>query len=889
MMDALAQLNASLTGRYAIDREIGRGGMATVYLARDVRHARNVAVKVLNPELGAVLGVERFLSEIQVTANLQHPNLLPLFDSGQADGLLFYVMPFIEGESLRRRLMREKQLPIDEAIHIGTAAASALDYAHRHGVIHRDLKPENILLHEGQPMVADFGIALAVSVAGGERITQTGISLGTPHYMSPEQATGDRAIDRRTDIYSLGAVLYEMLGGDPPHTASTAQAVIAKVLTDQPRSLRLMRPHVPQHVDAAIERALEKLPADRWNTAHEFAEALQGKAVAVPSGLVTPGSVRREIASASPLRRIVRSPMPWAVAFVLAMTAAVWGWTTTMRAEPQRTVRFMLTFPPNERIYGGVGAGRTVTISPDGRHIAYVSAIGASMRRLVLRSLDDVTPRPLPGTEGATQPFFSPDGKWVGFTANQQLKKVSLESGAVSAIADIGQFFGASWGSKDRIVVPVRNQLVVLSAAGGPTRQTLVERDSITTTLRWVRVLPDGETVLYTGWRGGLTTATIGVASLGTGEMKLLDLTGTSPLGVTDGHLLYGTATGAILAVPFDAHRLRVTGSPALVVDQVAVGGTGAAMADLSANGSLVYQSGSAASHLVLMDPSGASRPLIAEPKPFTHPRFSPDGRSIAVAIGSAGSIDIYIYSIASGTLTRLTTQGNVNDRPEWTPDGKRVLFRTERAGGLALWWQPADFSAAAEPLLELPGRDIWQGVLSPDSRTLVYRHGTIGSGDIFYRRLSGDTAAKPIATTAFTEWAARVSPDGRWVAYGSDESRVMQVYVRPLPGPGSRVQVSVDGGSNPVWSRDGRKLYYANNQQMIAATVTTSPTFAVIERRTLFGSDFNDLPGHANYDVSPDGKHFVMVKPSVSGDQVIVAHNWRAELRAKRHSASPR
>src|SRR5438093_1333855 len=268
-MDATTQLNTALAGSYSIEREIGRGGMATVFLAEDLRHHRRVALKVLNAELGAVLGVGRFLAEIRVTANLQHPNLLPLFDSGAAEGLLFYVMPFVEGESLRARLDRDKQLPVDEAVHIATSVLSALDYAHRHGVIHRDLKPENILLHEGQPLVADFGIALAVSNAGGNRITQTGLSLGTPQYMSPEQATGDRVIDGRTDIYSLGAVLYEMLAGEPPHMGTTAQAIIARVLTETPRSVRLSRPMVPEHVDAAITRALEKLPADRMATARE--------------------------------------------------------------------------------------------------------------------------------------------------------------------------------------------------------------------------------------------------------------------------------------------------------------------------------------------------------------------------------------------------------------------------------------------------------------------------------------------------------------------------------------------------------------------------------------------------------------------------------------------
>src|SRR3954467_2937565 len=275
-MDESTRLTEALAERYEIRREIGRGGMATVYLARDLRHDRLVALKLLDPELRAVLGVERFLGEIRLTAKLQHPNLLPLFDSGEADGLLFYVMPFVEGESLRARLEREKQLPVDEAIHISTSVASALDYAHRHGVIHRDLKPENILMHEGQPLIADFGIALAVSNAGGARVTQTGLSLGTPQYMSPEQATGDRVIDGRTDIYSLAAMTYEMLTGEPPHTGTTAQSIIAKLMTEDVRPLTVLRRNVPEHVDAAVRHGLEKLAADRFATAGDFALALTG-------------------------------------------------------------------------------------------------------------------------------------------------------------------------------------------------------------------------------------------------------------------------------------------------------------------------------------------------------------------------------------------------------------------------------------------------------------------------------------------------------------------------------------------------------------------------------------------------------------------------------------
>ncbi|HEX2723247.1 MAG TPA: serine/threonine-protein kinase [Gemmatimonadaceae bacterium] len=286
-MEALEQLRESLADRYEIEREIGAGGMATVYLAHDRRHDRPVALKLLNPDLGAVLGVERFLAEIKVTANLQHPNLLPLFDSGAANGLLFYVMPFVDGETLRGRLNREKQLPIDEAVRISLAIANALDYAHTHGVIHRDLKPENILLQAGQPVIADFGIALAVSKAGGSRVTQTGLSLGTPQYMSPEQATGDRVIDGRSDIYSLGAVTYEMLTGEPPHTGTTAQAIIARMLTDKPRTMRSTRPSIPEHVEYAVQHALEKLPADRFTTAHEFAEALLGRGTGAATAMFT--------------------------------------------------------------------------------------------------------------------------------------------------------------------------------------------------------------------------------------------------------------------------------------------------------------------------------------------------------------------------------------------------------------------------------------------------------------------------------------------------------------------------------------------------------------------------------------------------------------------------
>jgi serine/threonine protein kinase len=340
-----SELTSAVADRYVIERELGRGGMATVYLARDLRHRRAVALKLLNPELGAALGVDRFLAEIRVTANLQHPNLLPLFDSGEVNGQPFYVMPYVDGESLRQRIDREKQLPVDEAVRIAVAVAGALEYAHAHDVVHRDLKPENILLQSGQPVVADFGIALAVSNAGGERMTQTGVSLGTPQYMSPEQATGDRTIDTRSNIYSLAALTYEMLTGDPPHTGSTMQAVIARVLTERPRGIRTVRPNVPAYAATAIERALEKLPADRWATAREFSEGLQGRIVADPARLdassppAAPGSRARSGSRRS------RDPIVLGALALAGIGAAVavWGWTRGPDEIDGRTVRFAIS------------------------------------------------------------------------------------------------------------------------------------------------------------------------------------------------------------------------------------------------------------------------------------------------------------------------------------------------------------------------------------------------------------------------------------------------------------------------------------------------------------------------------------------------------------------
>jgi serine/threonine protein kinase/Tol biopolymer transport system component len=879
---ALAQLNAALTGRYRIEREIGAGGMATVYLATDIKHDRRVALKVLNPELGAVLGVERFLSEIRVTANLQHPNLLPLFDSGAAEGLLFYVMPFVEGESLRSRLQKEQQLPVDEAIHIAVAVAGALDYAHQHGVIHRDLKPENILLQSGEPVIADFGIALAVSKAGGQRVTQTGISLGTPHYMSPEQATGDRQIDGRTDIYSLGAVLYEMLGGEPPHTGNTAQAVIARLLTDRPRPVRAMRDTVPEHVEAALDRSLAKLPADRFATAHDFAQALtSGRSVSVPAGVITPGSPRRDVnvSFTIPMDRL-RAALPWTLLFV-AIGAGAWGWLRPSLERPENTVRFRLDQSGTQRIAESA-IGTVFALSPDGRNIVYEATDSLGTIQLYLRPLDQLRSRPIDGTRGARSPVFSPDGQWIAFTLGNELKKVAAEGGPVISLGASGGN-GISWGVPGTILTG-GVAVTAVPAVGGASRE-IVKAGATqgNVAYRWPLALPDGETVIYTRWTSsGLPGATLEAASISTGKTTALNLQGTFPMQVLDGLLIYGASNGALMAVPFDAKRLRVTGNPVPVAQDVLIDGPGAAKAAVSPSGMLIYFSGQSITLPQLLDGRGVGQPVTDDGRPYSTPRFSPDGQRIAFTIGTSQSIDIWVYDIPKGTLTRLTTEGS-NMRPEWTADGSRILFRSERQKGVGIWWQPADGSGPAEQILKTD-IDPFEAILSPDSKYLIYRTspGAKFSRDIFYVELPDRGEPKPLVVSPYSDQMPRLSPDARWMAYMSDESGQFEIYVRPFPSQGARIQVSTTGGTEPLWSRDGRTLFYRSGNRLMGASVTTVPTFAMTGRRVALEGEFVPNASHQNYDIAPDGKHFLMIKRAGGEAQTIVVHNWLSEVRAR-------
>jgi serine/threonine-protein kinase len=889
MPEILGRLQVALADRYRIDREIGAGGMATVYLAQDLRHDRKVALKLLRPELSAVIGAERFLAEIKLTANLQHPHILPLFDSGEADGCLFYVMPLIEGESLRDRLAREKQLPVAEAVRIATEVASALDYAHRHQVIHRDIKPENILLHDGRALVADFGIALAASKAGGARMTETGMSLGTPHYMSPEQAMGEREINARSDVYALGAVLYEMLTGDPPFTGSTAQAIVARVLTEAPRPILPQRHTIPPHLEAAVMTALEKLPADRFASAAEFSEALAGRhyvptvrtATAAPAA-ATAGKGRRD---------------PFTLALVgvavLATAAALWGW---LRPAPAPTVnRFSLFLPPEQALQPVTQSGNRVAISPDGRRLVYV---GPAERggRLWVREHDQLTSTPIAGTEGAGTPFFSPDGRHVGFlVGGSKLRTVSLDGGPVLTLSDSVNSTGGDWGPDGYVYFEVDSGVARMRSSGGATELLYNALQRKEVGAEWPVLLPGAGGIVFRTRRANQAPSDYQIVAmkLPGGEPKVL-MRGVYARYSPTGHLLVATAEGKLVAVPFDPDELEVTGSPMGLLEGLGVEGSGFAVnLGLSENGTLVYTTGGATGSRrpVWVDRDGVESPLDPAWQPqgvIANFALSPDGRALAVDVVQNGVNVVWVKQLPAGPYSRLTFGDSSNLRPTWSADGRSVVYVADAgpAGGTPMS-RRADGTGNARTLFP-PGSAWGQALETRDGRWLVLRRSIFepGKGDIFAVR-AGDTTLVPLATGPATEFDAAVSPDGRWLAYASEESGTSEIYVRPFPDAASaRWQVSAAGGTDPVWSRSGRELFYLSSQnEMTSVEVAPGAAFSFSPPRRLFSTaPYTPIIPVPSFDVSPDGKRFLLLRETTPTDrnELIVVQNWVEEMKER-------
>ena len=853
----VTRLSAALSDRYRIERELGQGGMATVYLAEDLRHKRKVALKVLKPELAAVLGADRFVQEITTTAALQHPHILPLFDSGTAEGFLYYVMPFIQGETLRSKLDRETQLGIDEAVRITREVADALDYAHRHGVIHRDIKPENILLHDGRPVVADFGIALAVSAAAGGRMTETGLSLGTPHYMSPEQATAEKELTGRSDVYSLGCVLYEMLTGNPPHTGASAQQIIMKIVTEEAAPVTRLRRSVPANVADAVATAVERLPADRFASAKAFADAL------ADPGFVAPGTRAHPAVGAPLARSSARRLILVAAAsgLVLGLLGLFVGLTWRRQSEPQPEVRFGLALPDSARYVDT--PGRSLAITPDGRALVY-SGGTISARRLYLRRLDQPEPVAIPGTEGGYSPFFSPDGAWLGFVANQRLMKVRLAGGTPVTVAPLlGNIVeGATWGERDVIVLEDVRGLSRVSAGGGRLEQ-LTATSNEYPIIWWPTFLPGGDALLCAVRRGDGATR-LALVSVPDGRLTVLDsLDGTDPRFVQPGTVTWLSGDGVMLAAPFDVRGHRFTGAPTPVMEGVIEDG-GAGKVALGPGIAVRVEGKSQSAELVRVDRRGNARTERAEQMAYTTPRFSPDGRRIALAMvaSSLSGGELWVLDRDRGTRQRLTLRGRAM-QPEWSPDGRRLAFgylRQEREPSWDVYSAPADGSMAEEPLVTGPGTDR-PGAFALDGSLIFTR---IAQGlDILYRDAAG--AEHEFAASAANESMPTLSPDGRWLAFVSDESGTREVYVRPFPTGAGRWQMSTEGGSEPRWSRHGREIIYRRAERYLAVEIFPGPAFALGRTDTLF-SGFYDSGPYTGYDVSRDGSEFIMVRTGAEG-----------------------
>jgi serine/threonine-protein kinase len=881
-------------GVYEVIAPIGAGGMGEVYRARDARLGREVALKILPAAVASDTDrVARFEREAKTLAALNHPHIAHLYGFEQSSDTSAFVMELVEGEDLLQMLSRGA-IPLSEALPIAKQIAEALEAAHEQGIVHRDLKPANIKIRrDGTVKVLDFGLAKAVSGSAGlagstgsagsadsptitsPAVTEAGIILGTAAYMSPEQARG-QDVDKRTDVWAFGVVLYEMLTGRRLFDGGTVSDSMAAVLTREP-DWSALPPSTPQGTVDLLRRCLKKDPKRRLR---DMGDAV----IEIDEAMTSPPSTPAMIATPS-TNAPSRSVLPWLVAAVMAVVAAGASWMAWRpRAEVARTpARVAITLPATTTMF--LGRGSSVAISPDGQRIAF-TATAEQRTQLYVRSLDRMEITPLPGTNGATNPFFSPDGQWVGFTADGKLKKVNLQGRTVVTVTDAPNIRGETWGPDDTIFFTPNNGagLSRVSANGG-NAEPFTQRNEGELSHRWPQVLPGGKAILFTIWNDtGFEGSRIAVQRFDNAERRVLVQGGgygrIVEVDAGRAYLVYAQSDG-LFAAPFDLDRLELTGTVTLVVDAVSTNLSGGAHVAFSKTGTLAYLPGSlaeATKTLLWVDRAGKESVISEIADLGQQFAVTRDGRRLVRLNTQGPDRDLFVEDLVAGGSRRLT-KGGLHYTMALTPDERRVVYSSGLPHG-NLFWRPLDGSGEEERLTTSPNSQ-WAETVSPDGKILAFTTiDPVRNSDIWTLSLEGDHTSRPFLQTPASESNVDFSPDGRWLAYQSNVSGRFEIYITSFPQPGPPIQVTSAGGIRPWWSRDARELYYRINDRVMVVPITLGPQPKAGEPQMLFSGNYLGDGGLAR-----DTGRFVMMRDNgqdTAGKTIYLVMNWFDELKAK-------
>jgi len=893
-----------ILGNYRVESQLGAGGMGVVYQATDTRLGRQVAIKMLHEaSLNDPERLARFECEARLLATLNHSNIAAIYGLEEAREVKFLVLEYVPGDTLAQRLAKAR-LPLKEVLDIGRQVADALAAAHEAGVIHRDLKPANIkITPEGKVKVLDFGLAKALEAArpggtGAEtetitpEMTQAGVVMGTAAYMSPEQASG-KPVDRGTDIWAFGCVMYEALTGKRTFPGDTTTELLVGILDREP-DWHALPADTPENVKRLLQRCLTK---DLRSRLHDIADARLELEDTLAGRVATTVTV--------PRRRRAGTPLLAGVATGLAIGAialGIWTWRSAVPAAPPRVVRFTIDLPPGQRIVPGWDTH--FTFSRDSKTLLYLANATTGIVGLQERRLDDVESRLLPDGQGLRNPIYSPDGRWLATVDWNKalLVKIPLSGGAPLPITPVEMVFNGDWGSDGYIYWT--NQLigaVIRTPENGGKNEPVTELDVARQerTHRYAKLLPGDKALIFTVGSGGIDSyddARIDAFDLATKKRKPIVQGGTNPRYSPSGHIVYARA-GSLFAVPFDTARLEATGMPVRVLDGVLMSiNIGSAYFDISPAGDLAYAAGpkeNGERTLQWVDRQGTAAQLPLPARSYLNPRISPDGKQLAVEVEGVNH-NFYVYDFDRAVMTNMTNDG-LSHAPIWTPDGKHIAYRSWRGGKMTLWWMPADRSAQPERLLtKLEG---WQQAVSfsPDGKWLVFDQlGIERRPAVWVLPMEGDREPRPFAATEFPEGAGKFSLDGKRLVYCSMESGKAEIYVQPWPGPGPKIQISSEGGMDPVWRPDGKEIFYRNGTKMMAVAVSTQPSFRAGRPQLLWEGDYMFGPSSGcgikgttttSYDVSPDGQRFLMIRESdqkMYATKIVVVLNWVEELKRK-------